>query len=326
MASAPLIIRCRGRIIEEGAVEQLARAGFNLDGLACRKRRIRERSERSKHATRGGGHRSEAQLNADYDCQRSLAADQKLQQVRFVCVLMDPVSGGFLAHILVVRRVAGIAGHDGRVGLAQKTPDGLDPTRRLLTSRDRRAIAVAEYAVECVHPHPHRTVAETARSRSIGRYHSAKGAEAAARWINGQSKAAPSQRDIQCRPQHTRLRPDRLRLLVNPSHVIETGEVDDHAAPHGSARHAAARPARNERGASSGGPFHQRRHVFDICRYRHRGGHRPRYARRLGVDRPSEIVVAKDSPEARGHYSQTLVTRAGRRHSPRLLARGGFEE
>jgi len=108
--------------------------------------------------------------------------------------------------------------------------------------------------------------------------------------------------------------------------MIEAGEIDDDAVPHSTARHAAAGAAWDESGASLGSPFHQGSDILNVCRHRYRGGHRPRYSRRLRVNRTSEIVIAKDSPKACGHYSSMLVTRAGRCHRPRLLNRGGFEE
>jgi hypothetical protein len=108
--------------------------------------------------------------------------------------------------------------------------------------------------------------------------------------------------------------------------MIEAGKIHDYPAPNGSARHAAAGASRHERGASLGGPFHESSNILGICRDRYGRGHCSRYPCRLGVNGASEIVLAKNSPKACGHYSSMLVTRAGRRHSPRLLSRGGFVE
>ena len=80
--------------------------------------------------------------------------------------------------------------------------------------------------------------------------------------------------------------------------MIEAGEIDDDAVPHSTARHAAAGAAWDESGASLGRPFYKRSNIIHVCRHRHRGGHRPRYPRCLGVNRASEIVIAKDSPKA----------------------------
>ena len=109
------------------------------------------------------------------------------------------------------------------------------------------------------------------------------------------------------RPQHSRLRPHGARSLVKPSQTIEPREIDNHSRTDRTAGHAAARPARHERGFRRGCPFHESRYIVVIRGHCYRGRHCPTNPGCLGVDGARELVFAIDPPKA------------GRHHSPRLL-------
>src|SRR5205814_6107629 len=113
---------------------------------------------------------------------------------------MDCVARRFLANSEMHDRPPLVACHDLTVDLAHEPADGGDPFRWRLTSREHGTVAIAEHAIESVHPHSSRSVTERMRSRRVGRSHSTERAEISAGWINGKTQALSPRGDVESRP------------------------------------------------------------------------------------------------------------------------------
>src|SRR5205814_3219229 len=160
--------------------------------------------ENSKYAACCDRHRRQLELDLQNDRQRTLAAYQQVHQIRFRGVVVDRVAGRFLAHSQMHDRPTLVAGDDIAVHVAHEPIDGIDPLWRWLAASDYGAVAVAEHAVERIHPRPRRPIAKRVRAGSVRRYHSAQRAEAATRWIHRKTKPFSARRDVECRPQDSR--------------------------------------------------------------------------------------------------------------------------
>ncbi len=298
---AQRFVRARSarRVSEKGSIEKLTRARSGINGHHGGRGCLFERGERSEHAARCYRQRRERELDSDDDYQRSLAADEHIDQVRSGGVLVDGVPGRFLANARVDDGSTLVQCDDLAVRVAKKSGDGTDPLRRRLPTRDDFAITIAENAVERVHPGTRGSVVKSVSARCVRRNHSAKSAEAPTRRIDRKPESASSCRNIQSRPENARVSPDRSPSLVEFPEVIDAREVDDYPFPDRAARHAAPRAARNESRSGLRRPSHQRDYIVRVDRHRYCCRNHSRYSCRLRIDGAGELIFAERPAKSR---------------------------
>src|SRR6266480_5707099 len=192
-----------------------------------------------------------------------------------------------------------VAGDYVAVHVTEKAAYGSDSFWRRLTASDHGAIAVAENAVERVHPVPRRAVSERVSAGGIGRYHASQRTKSSARRIDREAQPLSLCGHVECRPENARLRPNRAISLVDPAEVIDAREIDHYPAADRATGHAASRSTRNQTCPGLSRPFHQGDYILRIDRNCDGCWNRPSDTRGLGVDRASKLVFAEVTAKAR---------------------------
>ena len=131
--------------------------------------------------------RREPQLEPDDERERPFAPDHEIDDVAGRRPIGEPVPRRVLAHAGVSRRRAALGGEHGRERIERASENR--QRRRRGSAAQLAPRAVAEDAVQRLHPDAHRAVAERVGAGGVRGRHAADGAERAARRIDGEPQA-----------------------------------------------------------------------------------------------------------------------------------------